>query len=198
MLLYFRSRGLSGVNREAHLLQAVKVSQTFKQESEWWRHNKLSLLKPSCRETMGSHIDKYLLPKFGELSIDVVDERQVQEFVADLNRTNLALKSIRNIIGVLKLILGKNRWRDWSLVLPEVPEREQRSSPRMRCGKSSIPSMGTGAFYLPRWPEQVLDVARYLGCTLRTWTCHPAASLFVAAFGGGRNSRSRLRAETEP
>jgi integrase len=116
----------SGVNTEAHLLQATKVSRTFKQESAWWRQNKLSLFKPSCQETMGSHIDKYLVPKFGELSIDAVDERGVQEFVADLNRTELAPKSIRNIVGVLKLILGKSRWRDWNLALPEVSQKEQR------------------------------------------------------------------------
>ena len=118
--------GKLGVNTEAHLLQAMNVSRTFEQESAWWRQNKLSLLKPSCQETMGSHIDKYLLPRFSELSIDAMDERRAQEFVADLNRTELAPKSIRNIIGVLKLILGKNRWRDWNLVLPEVPEKEQR------------------------------------------------------------------------
>ena len=51
---------------------------------------------------------------------------EVQEFIADLNRTELAPKSIRNIIGVLKLILGKRRWQDWNLVLPEIPEQEQR------------------------------------------------------------------------
>jgi integrase len=27
---------------------------------------------------------------------------------------------------VLKLILGRNRWSDWNLVLPDVPEKEQR------------------------------------------------------------------------
>ena len=75
---------------------------------------------------MGSHIDKHLLPRFSDLSIDAVDERRVQEFIADLNRTELAPKSVRNIIGVLKLILGKSRWQDWNLVLPEIPEREQR------------------------------------------------------------------------
>jgi integrase len=118
--------GQLGVNSEAHLLQATRVCQTFEKESAWWRQNKLSLFKPSCQETMGSHIDKYLVPRFGELSIDAVDERRVQEFIADLNRTELAPKSIRNIIGVLKLILGKSRWQDWNLVLPEVPEKEQR------------------------------------------------------------------------
>jgi integrase len=118
--------GQLGVNTEAHLLQAMNGCKTFEQESAWWRQNKLSLFKPSCQETMGSHIDKYLQPAFGDLSIDGVDERRVQEFIADLNRTELAPKSIRNIIGVLKLILGKSRWQDWNLVLPEIPEREQR------------------------------------------------------------------------
>jgi integrase len=111
-------------NTEAHLLQAMNACNTFEQESAWWRQNKLSLFKPSCQETMGSNIDKYLQPRFGDLSIDAVD--RAQEFVADLNRTDLAPKSIHNIVGVLKLILGKSRWRDWNLVLPEIPEREQR------------------------------------------------------------------------
>jgi len=116
----------SGVNTEFHLLQAIQASRTFEQESAWWRRNKLSLFKPSCQETMGSRIDKYMLPQFSGLPIDAVDERRVQEFVADLNRTELAPKSIRNIVGVLRLILGKKRWRDWNLSLPEAPEKEQR------------------------------------------------------------------------
>jgi integrase len=116
----------SGVNTEAHLLQAINVARTFEQESTWWRQNKLSLFKPSCQETMGSHVDKYLLPRLGQLPIEAVDERRAQEFVADLNRTELSPKSIRNVVGVLKLILGKKRWQDWSLVLPEVLDKEQR------------------------------------------------------------------------
>src|SRR4029077_6699911 len=87
---------------------------------------KLSLFKPSCQETMGSHIDKYLVLRFGTSPIDAVDERRVQEFVAELNRTELAPKSIRNVVGVLKLILGNSRWRDWNLVLPEIAQKEQR------------------------------------------------------------------------
>lgn len=54
----------SGVNTEKHLPEALHVSQTFEQESASWRKNKLSLFRPSCQETMASHIDKYLLPLF--------------------------------------------------------------------------------------------------------------------------------------
>ncbi len=188
----------SGVNTEAHLLQAINARQTFKQESAWWRENKLSLYKPSCQETMGSHIDKYLLPRFGELSIDAVDERRVQDFVTDLNRAELAPKSVRNIIGVLKLILGKSRWRDWNLILPEVPEREQRYfiEDEMRKIINSVDGQWRVLFATMAGPG--LRCGEYLGCTSRTWTCHPAASLFLAAFGVDRKSRSRVRAETEP
>jgi hypothetical protein len=52
--------GQLGVNMEAHLLQAMNGCKTFELESAWWRQNKLSLFKPFCQETMGSHIDKYL------------------------------------------------------------------------------------------------------------------------------------------
>jgi integrase len=75
---------------------------------------------------MGSHVDKYLLCRFGKLPVDAVDERQVQEFIAELNRTQLSPKSVRNIVGVLKLILGEKAWRDWNLSMPEIPVKEQR------------------------------------------------------------------------
>ena len=85
---------------------------------------------------MGSHLDKYLIPRFGSLPVAAIDERRVQEFIADMTRMEytwpngvskrLGLKSIRNIVGVLKLVLGKRVWREWSLSLPEIPLKEQR------------------------------------------------------------------------
>jgi len=38
----------------------------------------------------------------------------------------LSPKTIRNVIGVLKLILGEKVWREWKLSLPETPVKEQR------------------------------------------------------------------------
>lgn len=59
---------------------------------------------------MGSHLDKYLLPRFGSLPIPAIDERRVQEFIADLTRMEymwpngvsrkLSPKTIRNVVGV--------------------------------------------------------------------------------------------------
>lgn len=117
----------AGVNSEAHLVRATQPLKTFAQEAEWWKQNKLSLFKPSCQENMGQHLSKYLLPRFGQMSLSTIDERQAQEFVAFLNRKGtLQPKSIRNIVGVLKMILGVKVWRDWSLSMPEIPVKEQR------------------------------------------------------------------------
>ena len=94
------------------------------------------MFKPSCQETMGSHLDKYILPRFGSLPIAAIDERRVQEFIADLTRKEhkwpngvsrkLSPKTIRNIVGVLKLMLGEKVWKEWNLRLPEIPFKEQR------------------------------------------------------------------------
>jgi integrase len=125
-----------GLNEDKHLERIINT-RNFRQEAEWWRDNKLSLYKPSVQETMGSHLDKYLLPKLGDDPLEEITERRVQEVIAELchaeyvvpngkrTRKRLSPKSVRNIVGVLRLVLGK-RSRDWSLVLPEVPRREQR------------------------------------------------------------------------
>jgi integrase len=125
-----------GLNRNSHLERTEAGARTFRSEAAWWKENRLPIFKPSCQETMGSHLDKYLLPRFGSLPIAAIDERRVQEFIADLSRVEytwpngvsrkLSPKSIRNVVGVLKQVLGEKVWREWSLSLPEIPFKEQR------------------------------------------------------------------------
>ena len=127
----------NGLNEDNHLERTIN-SRTFRQEAEWWRENKLSMYKPSVQETMGSHLEKYLIPRLGDIPLEQITERKAQELVAELSRTEyvvpnkrktrkrLSPKSVRNIVGVLKLVLGKKVWREWSLVLPEIAETEQR------------------------------------------------------------------------
>lgn len=125
-----------GINAPDYLERVNQDVRTFAQEARWWRENRLSLFKPSTQDKMNSHLDKYLLPRFGMLPISVIDEREVQQFIAELNRTEyktpkgtskiLSPSTIPNIITVLKLIVGKKIWRDWNLRLPEIPFNEQR------------------------------------------------------------------------
>jgi integrase len=98
----------------------------------------LSKFKPSCQETMGSHLDKYLIPQLGSHPIAVIDQRRAQELITSLERMEytwpngvtrkLSPKTVRNIVGVLKLILGEKVWRDWKLTFPQQqdPDKEQR------------------------------------------------------------------------
>ena len=125
-----------GLNDDSHLERTSAGARTFGSEAAWWKENRLPIFKPSCVETMGSHLEKYLLPRLGSLPMAAIDERRVQEFITDLTRTEyvwpngvskkLSPKSIRNIIGVLKLIVGEKVWREWKLTLPEIPVKEQR------------------------------------------------------------------------
>lgn len=125
-----------GLNDDHHLQRSAAAARTFAAEAAWWKENRLSMCKPSVQETMGSHLEKYLLPAFGSLPMAAIDERRVQEFIVALTRTEhvwpngvkrpLSPKTIANIVGVLKLIVGEKVWREWNLRLTEVPPKEQR------------------------------------------------------------------------
>jgi integrase len=125
-----------GLNDDTHLQRVEVGARTFGTEAAWWKENRLPIFKPSCQETMGSHLNKYLLPRFGSLPMAAIDGRRVQEFIVDLSRTEyvwpngvskrLSPKTIRNIVGVLKLIMGEKVWREWDLRYPEIPVKEQR------------------------------------------------------------------------
>jgi integrase len=133
-----------GVNTKDHLDRAMNLSPivTFRQRVEWCRkyHKAWTDGKPGPIRTMESQLTKHILPRFGSLPLDSVDETAVQEFVADLKRTTFELrkpngdliktyrlsrKTILNIVGVVKLILGKKIWIIWDLDLgkPEGPEQ---------------------------------------------------------------------------
>jgi integrase len=125
-----------GLNDDTHLQRVETGARTFGTESAWWKENRLPVFKPATQEAMGSHLEKYLMPRFGSLPMSAIDERRVQEFITDLSRMEhkwpngvrrrLSPKTVRNVVGVLKLIVGEKVWRDWDLRFPETPHKEQR------------------------------------------------------------------------
>src|SRR3989442_5487934 len=50
-----------GLNEDAHLERTEVGARTFGSEAVWWKENRMPIFKPSSQETMGSHLDKYLL-----------------------------------------------------------------------------------------------------------------------------------------
>lgn len=129
-----------GLNADDHLVRLETNVKTFAAVVAWWRENKLSVFKPSSQENMGDQIDRYLLPRFGALTMNAITEERVQEFIANLSKTHytrcckggkqvkklLSPKSVHNIVGLLKQILGKKHCSTWELRFPEVPIKEQR------------------------------------------------------------------------
>src|ERR1700726_1483563 len=134
-----------GVNTSEHLERATNPNPlvTFQQRVEWCRryHKAWTDGKPSSVLSMENYLTKHILPRFGHLPLDAVDETAVQEFVADLKRTTferrkkngqllkkykLSRKTILNIVGALKLVLGRKRWMSWELDLGKPEEPQQR------------------------------------------------------------------------
>ena len=130
-----------GVNTEEHLQRATNPV-TFKQRVEWCRNNKTAWTegKPGSILSMESLLTKHILPGFGDLPLHMVDETAVQEFVSHLKRTTfemrkpngdpiktykLSRKTILNIVGVVKLVLGKKAWATWELDLGKPQEPQQ-------------------------------------------------------------------------
>jgi len=134
-----------GVNTKEHLERAMYVAPvvTFGQRVDWCRnyHRAWTDGKPGPIRTMESQLEKHILPKFGDMPLDAVDETAVQEFAANLRRSTfkmrkpnghvvktyrLSRKTILNIVGLVKLILGRKVWQTWELDLGKPDEPTQR------------------------------------------------------------------------
>jgi Phage integrase, N-terminal SAM-like domain len=169
-----------GLNRNSHLERTEAGARTFRSEAAWWKENRLPIFKPSCQETMGSHLDKYLLPRFGSLPIAAIDERRVQEFIADLSRVEytwpngvsrkLSPKSIRNVVGVLKQVLGERCGANGVCHCLRFPLKSSDVSDRKKCFGLSMLQQANGEFCLQHWPVRDCDAERHSACMSKTWT----------------------------
>ena len=142
-----------GVNTEAHLALAMepRTLQTVEHRVEWCRkyHKAWTDGKPGPILTMEGQLKNYILPRFGNVAVDDVNETTVQEFVADLKRSTferrrrdgtllktyrLSRKTILNVVGVLKLVLGKKAWMTWTFDLgkPQRPAQRYFTDVQMR------------------------------------------------------------------
>jgi len=116
-----------GVNTSAHLERSLKPVQTFSQYADWWEKNIQAMHQPSSRNSSHYILKKHLRPRFGPMPMDSITQESVQEWVADLQHEGkLKPRSIKNVWKVLRLVLGKQRVKDWSIRLPKNPKKEQR------------------------------------------------------------------------
>jgi integrase len=116
-----------GVNTSAHLERSLNPSQTFSQHADRWEKDVQVMHQPSSQNSSHYILKKHLRPRFGPMPMDSITQESVQEWVADLQRDGkLKPRSIKNVWKVLRLVLGKQRVKDWSIRLPKNPKKEQR------------------------------------------------------------------------
>jgi integrase len=132
----------TGVNQPQHLARSRNPLQTFEEKVRWCRkfHKAWTDGKPGPIASMEGQLTKHILPRLGALTLDIVDETIVQEFVAELKgavferrrkngtlikKYRLSRKTVLNIVGVVKLVVGRKIWQSWDLDLGKASRPKQ-------------------------------------------------------------------------
>ncbi len=100
---------------------------TIKEIANLWREDKKQYVKQSTISAYSLLLENHLLPTFGEAS--QVDENDVQEFVFAKLNGGLSVKSIKDILIVLKMILRygeKNKWLEHQTIDVKYPTERER------------------------------------------------------------------------
>ncbi|MGN1375060.1 MAG: tyrosine-type recombinase/integrase [Prevotella sp.] len=92
-----------------------------------WRRMKEMLVKESTLSTYSTNTEKHILPVFGNK--ESISEAEVQQFVFDLIDKGLNIKTVKDILLILRMIvnhgirMGCMTWSDWNIKLPRPEEK---------------------------------------------------------------------------
>lgn len=93
-----------------------------------WKELKSKLVKESTMGTYVINAEKHLLPAFGKLT--AVSESDVQAFALDMLGRGLSVKTTKDLLILLKMIVGYGRkagylsWADWEIRLPREDDKQ--------------------------------------------------------------------------
>lgn len=96
--------------------------KTIREVSELWKQDKRMFVKSSTIAVYTLHLENHLLPKFGNKK--TLQEQEVQDFVLECLRKGLSLKSVKDMLIVLKMVVrfgAKHGWmhyQEWSIKYP--------------------------------------------------------------------------------
>lgn len=92
------------------------MSQTssFKEISECWIKEKKNLVKISTMAAYRVSLEKYLMPYFGNMS--EIKEEDIQKFIDNKLQEGLSVKSLKDILMVLKMVLKSGYGSEHALV----------------------------------------------------------------------------------
>jgi integrase len=63
--------------------------------------------KPSTHDSYRKALDQYLIPTFGDLSLDAITRKHVKDFIAEMHQKGLKSGTIRNLKAYLSCILSE-------------------------------------------------------------------------------------------
>ena len=96
--------------------------KTIREVSELWKQDKRMFVKSSTIAVYTLHLENHLLPKFGKKK--TLHEQEVQDFVLECLRKGLSLKSVKDMLIVLKMVVrfgskhGWSQYQDWNIKYP--------------------------------------------------------------------------------
>lgn len=73
----------------------------FADLAERWKRNIMSNYKPSTKSGMNSSVNKWLVPRFGQLQIHQITNEMLQQFLSD---ARVKPKTVRNLFITFKLM----------------------------------------------------------------------------------------------
>ena len=100
----------------------IMIQKTIREISDAWRDDKRPYVKQSTLAAYMLILENHILPKFGESC--GLHENDVQEFVLEKLDGGLSVKSVKDILIVLKMIMKfgvKNEWMnyyEWDIKYP--------------------------------------------------------------------------------
>lgn len=106
--------------------------------SDWLSYWCMSVIRGQVKQTTYSSycrmINKHILPELGDLSLDKISSRKLQEYICMLQERKLSPGTIKNIFNLIKKCLGEAQKRDYifdnpcdSVELPKVYKKEVRA-----------------------------------------------------------------------
>jgi integrase len=96
-----------GINDVNYLIPPETPVLVFGQAADKWMKGSMTLLKPSTQRNMRSQIRKYLRPRLLNTAVDRIDSEIVRDLVIEWHSQGCGRATIRNLVGTLGLILGK-------------------------------------------------------------------------------------------
>jgi len=88
----------------------IPSETTFKTHAEQWLKDNLPRYKKSVRETMESHLTRYLIPAFGDLGPEGINGALVNKWLGTVRLQDGAIPSrltLKHIVSTLQVVLSK-------------------------------------------------------------------------------------------